>query len=95
MGDMIDWAISRDEEMQGWHAGSSGLISASALGETSKIFMRRAATSSGPEFARWLVLELDGVRCYVVPRDGRYHLMMTREDIYPNAALAQTAAPVA
>lgn len=86
---LIDWAIQQDAETGAWHAGSDTPLGASVM-DGGRLFMRRAAQPNGEigEFSRWLVLELDGVRCYVVSRGGRVHLLMTREDLYPDAGAA-------
>lgn len=35
------------------------------------------------ERVQWLVMELDGVRCYVHSVDGEVTILMSREDLYP------------
>ena len=32
---------------------------------------------------QWLYGELEGVRCYVRDEDGKVHIVMTKQDLYP------------
>ena len=67
------------------HAASNGRVCATVTAD-GKVFKRNAIKNALTTFARkeqWLVVELDGVRCYVTEINGSTHIVMTREELWP------------
>lgn len=75
-----DWALSFDDQVA--HGVSSEHGCMSVYGDGAAMFKRNAIKGVGSgasRHERWLVGELDGVRCYF---DGR-RVVLTTEDLYP------------
>ena len=57
-----------------------------ARGAAGRLRKRNAIKNACTPWARreqWLYGELDGVRCYVRDEDGKVHIVMTKQDLYP------------
>ena len=55
-------------------------------GAAGRLRKRNAIKNAGTPRARreqWLYGELEGVRCYVRDEDGKVHIVMTKQDLYP------------
>lgn len=61
-------------------------LALSVLEAEGRVFKRRAQKgigAPGVKHLTWAVGELNGVRCYAVPHEGRVHVIMTTQDLYP------------
>ena len=57
-----------------------------AQGGAGRLRKRNAIKNACTPRARreqWLYGELEGVRCYVRDEDGKVHIVMTKQDLYP------------
>ena len=82
---MIEHTEIEQDRSGTWTAAGMRVGMTMQAGE-SRIFKRRAMrpfAQGGSRQECMLVGELDGVRTYVVERDGQVHIVITREDLMP------------
>lgn len=82
---MLEHAEIEQARDGSWSAAGPRVGMTVASGE-SRIFKRRAMrpfAQGGARHECMLVGELDGVRAYVVEREGQVHIVLTRQDLMP------------
>lgn len=81
---MAEFEITRGED-GAWHAVNGEIaVTVGSGGEgPAQLFKRKAFKPFAPGSPRAsaLVAELDGVRTYLMERDGRLHVLVTKQDL--------------
>lgn len=82
-------------EKDGMRVGTDGIVHAAVPDDGDSDMFKRNGIKVGVQGlvnggaaeelgrAQWLVMELDGVRCYIYRAGHRMHVLLTHEDIYP------------
>lgn len=82
---MLEMSEIRKNDDGSWVAANGQIGMTVASGE-SRLFKRRAMrpfTAAGAQHETYLVGELEGVRTYIIEREGQFHILVTKDDLYP------------